>query len=281
MKLAIGTAQFGIIYGINNSLGIPNNTELSNIFNVAKNAGVSIIDTASGYGNAEERLSPFSDIFNIVSKFSDVKTDEELLKQFEISCIRLGAKAIYGYLAHNADNLIETPQLWQTLRKLKEESRINKIGYSLYTPEQLEKLLILKLIPDLVQIPYSLLDRKFEPFLLVLKELGTEIHVRSVFLQGLYFMDPFKLPEKLIPLQSVLSNLQNLCLEKNISIGALAINFILENPLVDYVVIGVEKASQLEQNIQMVKEWENTDDVFDAVRLLNPVHKELLNPVNW
>ena len=79
MKLAIGTVQFGIRYGINNSLGIPGNEEIHKIFDVAANAGIRMIDTALGYGNAEERVSPFSDIFNIVSKFSNVKTDEELL----------------------------------------------------------------------------------------------------------------------------------------------------------------------------------------------------------
>lgn len=281
MKLAIGTVQFGIRYGINNSEGIPGNAEIHNIFTVATNAGIRMIDTALGYGNSEERVSPFADIFNIVSKFSGVKTDEELLQQFETSCTHIGASAIYGYLAHNADNLIATPELWQTLQKLKEESRVQKIGYSLYTPAQLEKLLELQLVPDLVQIPYSLLDRKFEPYLALLKKLGTEIHVRSVFLQGLYFMDPLALPEKLMPLQPELSKLHNLCLERNISIGALAINFIAENPLVDYVVIGVEKAAQLEQNIQKVEEWKTAGDVFGVVRSLNPIQKELLNPVNW
>ena len=281
MKLAVGTVQFGIRYGINNSEGIPGDDEIHNIFTVAANAGIRMIDTALGYGNSEERVAPFADRFNIVTKFSGVKTGEELLQQFETSCTHLGVSEIYGYMAHNADSLIENPQLWRTLLKLKEGSRVQRIGYSLYTPAQLEKLLELQLVPNLVQIPYSLLDRKFEPYLVLLKELGTEIHVRSVFLQGLYFMDPLELPEKLISLQPILLILHKLCLERNISIGALAINFIAENPLVDYLVIGIEKAAQLGQNIKQVEEWKTAANVFDAVRSLDTVHKELLNPTNW
>lgn len=282
MKLALGTVQFGIKYGINNTSGVPENSEIVKIVNLAEKAGIKVIDTALSYGDAEEKISTFiKDSFQVVTKFSNPTDKNNLISQFKKSKLNLRTEKLYGYLAHNADNLIQNPYLWETLLQFKEQGEVEKIGYSLYTPDQLEKLLQLNLIPNLVQIPYSLLDRKFEPYLVQLKNLDIEIHVRSVFLQGLYFMDTLKLPKKLLPLKSALHQLQVICNKKNISIGSLALNFIIENSLVDCVVIGVEKAVQLEQNIKKIAEWNCDPDIFSEVKALKLTHKELLNPSNW
>ena len=93
--------------------------------------------------------------------------------------------------------------------------RINKIGYSLYEPQELFDLLEAGLHPDIVQLPFSILDRKFEPYFDLLKNKGVEIHVRSVFLQGLYFKNPEQLSNKLSILKSVLSELKNISKQNN------------------------------------------------------------------
>lgn len=282
MKITLGTVQFGINYGISNTHGVPSDEALQTIFSVAEEAGINQLDTALAYGNAEERLGLFADNrFQIITKFPAVTSQEELENMLEQSLVRLKTTSVYGYLAHNADILIENPQLWETLQQAKKEGEIGKIGFSLYHPEQLEKLLGLNIVPDLVQLPYSILDRKFENKLVELKRLGTEIHVRSVFLQGLYFMNPKQLPEKLQPLTEALTKLQTICTENKVAVGDVALNYVISNPNIDKVVMGVETAAQLQQNIQMVSDWKANSDLFSKIEAIEINDKSLLNPVNW
>ncbi len=282
MKIALGTVQFGIDYGISNINGVPNNDDLKSIFNIAKNSNISILDTANAYGNSEERLGEFSNNeFQIVTKFSKVNSEKELLEQLNNSLKKLKVDKIYGYLAHNADILIENPNFWNVLQEVKTENKIQKIGFSLYYPEQLHKLLELNCIPDLIQLPYSILDRKFEDSLSILKHLGTEIHVRSVFLQGLYFMNPNNLPKNLLSFKSTLEEFNSICVEKKVSIAATALNFVISNPNIDIVVIGVENANQLQSNINMISEWETNEDLFSKIKSIKIQEENLLNPANW
>lgn len=282
MKITLGTVQFGINYGISNQHGVPSDTELKTIFKVAKSSGIQQLDTAKAYGNAEERIGELSNSkFDIITKFPNVDSKKDLEIALSESLHKLNVSSIYGYLAHNADVLIQKPSLWKVLLEAKKEGKIKKIGYSLYTPEQLERLLDLNCIPDLVQLPYSILDRKFEKQLSILKQLGTEVHVRSVFLQGLYFMNPNKLPEKLQPLQDSLQELKNLCIENNVSVGGLALNYVISNPNIDKLVIGIETAEQLRENINLVTNWKSNNVLFSKIEAIEVKDKSLLNPVNW
>lgn len=282
MKITLGTVQFGIQYGISNTHGVPSNSELESIFSVASELGIQQLDTAKSYGNAEERIGQLSNSkFDIITKFPNVDSKEDLELALSESLQKLNVASVYGYLAHNADVLIQNPSLWNVLLEAKKEGKIKKIGYSLYNPEQLERLLDLNCIPDLVQLPYSILDRKFEKQLSILKQLGTEVHVRSVFLQGLYFMNPNKLPEKLQPLRDSLVELKNLCIESNVSVGEVALNYVISNPNIDKLVIGIETAEQLRENINLVKNWKSNKVLFSKIEAIEIKDKSLLNPVNW
>jgi len=282
MKLVLGTVQFGLKYGVNNQKGIPNDYEISSILQHAKANSINILDTASAYGNAEIRIGELSsDDFKIVSKFSNVFSKYELNNQLKNSLDNLKKDTIYAYLAHNADHLIEYPILWHELLLQKQKGRISKIGYSLYNPEQLEILLKLEMIPDIVQLPYSLLDRRFEPYFENLKSLGVEVHIRSVFLQGLYFIELNKLPLKLESLRNELSQLKEICLENNISIGSLSINFVNNNPQVDKVVIGVDSLEQLIKNLNFLYESKSKKDLTEMVKSIKIASSEMLNPSNW
>jgi len=282
LKITLGTVQFGIQYGISNTHGVPSDSELESIFSVASDLGIQQLDTAKAYGNAEERIGQLSNSkFDIITKFPNVDSKEDLELALSESLQKLNVASVYGYLAHNADVLIQNPSLWNVLLEAKKEGKIKKIGYSLYNPEQLERLLDLNCIPDLVQLPYSILDRKFEKQLSILKQLGTEVHVRSVFLQGLYFMNPNELPEKLQPLQDSLLELKNLCIENNVSVGEVALNYVISNPNIDKLVIGIETAEQLRENVNLVTNWKSNNVLFSKIEAIEIKDKSLLNPVNW
>ena len=282
MKLALGTVQFGIAYGINNSVGLPSKIEVEKILNLAHKNGIDLLDTARVYGKSEESIGNFKDFdFKVVSKFSKAGDCEGLISQLNDSLINLKLANVYGYLAHNADELTENPDLWDGLLKAKAANLVKKIGFSLYSTSQLEKLLEMEFIPDLLQLPYNLLDRKFESYFARLKEYGSEIHVRSVFLQGLYLMDIKKLPLKLIPIKDELEQLHSCCRDFDIPMAALALNFVTQNTYVDKVIIGVDSRDQLQQNLIFSNSFNIPPEVFDIISKINVKEKELLNPANW
>lgn len=127
---------------------------------------------------------------------------------------------------------------------------------------------------SLIQVPYNIFDRQFEPYFKQLKEMDVEIHVRSTFLQGLFFKDRETLPEKLQPLKKYLIQLDEYAASKGISIGDLALNYNLHNPYIDGVLIGVDNKEQLLQNFASVKDVEINLDI-------KVENTELLKPINW
>lgn len=282
MKLALGTVQFGLPYGINNCNGIPDDKELKLIFETAYDSGIRIIDTASAYGNAEQRIAELSNNdYNIVTKFSEVYNQTTFKEKLTTSLNSLNAITLYGYIAHNANDLIQFPEIWSYLLWAKNDARIvKKIGYSLYNTEQLDKLLEMKFIPDLVQLPYSILDRKFEGYFSELKKMNVEIHIRSVFLQGLYFMSPNDLPVKLMPLQADLRNIHQICEKYEIPVASLALNYVCKNNDIDTVVMGVETCKQLQFNLDLMNF--NLDPlIIDYINEIKIAKTELLHPGNW
>lgn len=280
-KLALGTVQFGMPYGINNPIGVPSDQEVAQLLDAAYTNGIRFLDTAAAYGNAEERLGKLAaHDFNIVSKFPVVADLTELQTQFGVSCQHLNRTSLYGYLAHNATILLKSPIVWEYLQELQSRENIQKIGVSLYHPEELLQLLDLGIIPQLVQLPYSMLDRKFEPYFEQLTALNIEIHTRSSFLQGLYFKSPDELPDVLLPLKPALTHLHRLVHESAFDMETVALNFAINHPLIDQVVIGVETVSQLENNLRAIA-VSVPDSLFDELKGIIVEAPHLLNPAVW
>jgi aryl-alcohol dehydrogenase-like predicted oxidoreductase len=280
-KLALGTVQFGINYGINNSMGVPDDKEVKSILDYAYKNGVNTLDTAIAYGNSEERLGELAKKnFQIISKFSGIYNWRDLENELSKSLSNLRRDKIYGFIFHKAIDLIENPKMWSYLEKLKSLKKIKKIGFSIYNEKELNEILNLGFIPDLVQLPYSILDRRLEDSLIKLNNLDVEIHVRSVFLQGLYFKDLNNLPDTLLPLRPYLRKLHEICNSYKIKMSLLALNFIKQNKNIDKIVIGSDSVCQLNENISAMG-YNLDSDIIKSIHEINVVEKELLNPINW
>ena len=276
----MGTVQWGLDYGISNTNGIPTDAELDAIVRIATQNGIDLFDTASQYGNAEARLGNYiTKNSSVVSKFSSVN-QSSFENEIQGSLERLNVEQLYGYLFHSPKDLINAPLLWDQMQNLKMKEKVKKIGYSLYSPEELELFLDKNWIPDMVQLPYSLLDRKFEPYFEQLKSLGTEIHIRSVFLQGLYFKSIETLPSTFNDLKSALIELAEIAREFGLTTVELALNFVLKNEYVDYTVIGVEQSNQLKEIISASK-IDFSESMAERVKTLSVENPTLLNPFNW
>lgn len=271
-KLVLGTVQFGLQYGVN-SAGRPAEDAVRDILARAWEGGVDTLDTSSAYGDAEQVLGrSMRHPFKIVSKYP--KGDVSVGRMFEGSLRRLGVERLYGYLLHHFEVFRQHPAVWEDFLALREEGKVQKIGFSLYEPSELELILSQNVPFDLLQIPFNLFDRKFLPYMKALHEKGVEIHVRSTFLQGLFFKDRNALPEKLLPLRKYLLELDEYARGTGLSVAEVALNANLQNPWIDGVLIGVDNAVQLQMNLHSVKDVPVAPE-FDVKET------ELLNPVNW
>lgn len=271
-KIGLGTVQFGLPYGISNSGGQTSPGEVSEILNTAREKGVIILDTASAYGNAEKILGQHDlTSFKVVSKFMPPGSVSGISGQLQKSLDDLGILSLYGYLAHRPANLAENLHQWEELISLKEGGKIQKIGFSLNTPEELELLLKKGTEPDIVQVPFNYFDRRFKDLMMDLKKTGCEIHTRSAFLQGLFFMDAWELDNHFNEVVPLLEHLQKNV--KNLP-GAL-LNFVLNQPFIDTVIVGVENRKQFIQNLESVT-------MFDTLPELHQEFSEsILVPSNW
>ena len=281
-KLILGTVQFGVNYGINNNAGQVTQTEVNRILEYAAENGIEKLDTSSAYGNSEEALGN-SNLINckktaVISKYPRCsKSPRECLND---SLKKLGVNSLYGYLIHHFDFYQEKPDIWTEIEQLKSEGLIQNIGFSLYTPEQLEYLVNNKVKFDIIQLPYNMFDRQFESYFPKLKELGVEIHTRSVFLQGLFFKAFDAFPEKLMPMRKYVEKLQNYCKEQNINIANLAVAYSISKQAIDGVLMGVDNCNQLQSNIECANYNLSLEDIA-FVDSIEVKEKELLNPVNW
>lgn len=273
-KIVLGTVQFGLQYGVN-SAGRPSEDAVKSILAAAAKGGIDTLDTSSAYGNSEEILGECAtpeEGFKIVSKFP--KGEVPVAEMFNSSLKRLKVDKLYGYLLHHFEVYKNNPKIWDEFIALKESGKVQKIGFSLYNPGELQFILDNKSSFDLIQVPFNIFDKKFLPLMKEVHEKGVEIHVRSTFLQGLFFKDREKIPEKLKPMKNYLLQLDEFSEQSGLSISEIALNYNLQNPYIDGVLIGVDNLSQLEMNLASIK---NTPvDIEIEVK-----EQELLNPVNW
>lgn len=250
-KIVIGTVQFGMRYGISNNGNQTTPSEAASILKLAATSGIYTLDTAFAYGTSETLIGNMclDNNWNIISKFPAVNSVEDFEKKLHTSLHRLQKSSLYGYIAHDADTLLSVPEIWKALCDIKRIGLATKIGYSLYEPEQLTRLLEKGYEPDIVQIPYNVLDRRFEPILSKLKSCGVEVHIRSIFLQGLFFTEPDSLPTFFDQVKPFLRSLKR-CFSGNAELAGYLLNMAFSNPLIDKVVIGVNNAKQLLENLK-------------------------------
>lgn len=254
--LAIGSANFGLKYGFRNQNRKLSPETVGEILDYAWENGVDTIDTSMGYGDSESVIGSYLEVnkgkdFRIITK---INTTEAPTKRLNQSLDNLHKLDVYGILIHNFNYYEKNPGLFDYLLQFKKEGKCRKIGISLYYPEELQLLIDKKIPLDIVQVAYSIFDRRFEKMFPVLKELGTEIHVRSAFLQGLFFSETQKLSVHFDHVKNKIDTIQKLSASTGISIASLCLNFAADNQFIDKIIIGVDSLSDLKDNLRILSE---------------------------
>lgn len=196
MRLALGTVQFGLDYGISNHDGQVSDEELDALIALARHAGIDTLDTAQAYGNAEQRLGQRDTTgFTLIDKLAPELLLSDVQAAINNSLRLLGRKRLDGLLLHRSQDA--SAAMFELLTDLQQQGAIGKLGISVYSPEELDAWSAAGYPLELVQLPANLLDQRFlrTGWLDKLVDMGCEIHVRSLFLQGLLLMQPTQRPD--------------------------------------------------------------------------------------
>lgn len=298
-RLALGSAQWGMPYGIANTLGAPDDAELNGLLVTAMGAGVRTIDTARAYGASEERIGrALNELragppLRVVTKLApDVYEDglgsqeaaERVAQSLAESRAALGQDVLPVVLLHRFEHKAACGgELWRTLLVERDAGRIGSLGVSAATPEEACAALDDSDVA-VMQVASSLLDLRLyrQDFFAKAAALGREIHVRSLFLQGVAHLPSDSVPGFLDGLSASLETIRSVAADAGVSMRALYLAFARDCLPATTPVLGCESAWQLSE---LLTDWVETP--VDAARLgalleALPTHEpELVDPSRW
>ena len=298
MNYCLGTVQFGLKYGIQNN-DKPSEKEVFNILDVAIKYGISVFDTATAYGDSENVLGDYfkyrnincdkikvvskisSDvIFNVCNNSNRDKLVSALSGNVDTSLKRLKIDRLYALLYHDSTSVFNTKKI-ETLIELKSIGKVDKVGVSLYTPEEALKALEYNI--DIIQVPYNLFDQRLDKieFFKKAKDKNIEIYARSSLLQGLALMDTNNLPSKVLFAKEYIEKFNNLCKMYNIDRLEAAINYVASNSKIDYIVFGVDNVKHLYEYISCINKNINKKFLVDLKDMFSITNNKLVNPSLW
>lgn len=295
MKLALGTVQFGMDYGIQGGTQ-PSKEAVSEMLSIALDKEIDHFDTASAYGNAEEVLGGFREKnpdkgnkMHIISKLSPRAFYEKpkgqwkdiILENINRSLEKLKVSKLEAFLFHNAEYIFDETSV-KALYSACEENLTSKIGVSIYTPGEAMKALEYDEIKA-IQIPYNVFDQRLDKcgFFEEAEKKGVEIYARSSLLQGLMLMEPEHLPKRMRFAKGHLERYRSICKEYKISPLKAAVGYAGNHPGIDYIVFGVDNKVQLSEYLSMREERIPEDMVKVLHKEFEVVEERLVNPVLW
>ncbi|MEZ7862531.1 MAG: aldo/keto reductase [Aeromonadaceae bacterium] len=278
MRLALGTVQFGLAYGVSNQEGKVSESELSAILTLARQLGIDTLDTAQAYSDAEQRLGAQETAdFSVVNKLAPGVQAAQVSQLIEGSLQQLKRSRLDGLLLHRSQDA--APELFSALQEQQQAGRVGKLGVSVYSPEELEQWLAQGYPLQLVQLPANLLDQRFlrSGWLDRLEALGCEIHVRSLFLQGLLLMAPEQRPKQFQAFNQTLARLDSW--RPHMAPLNKALSLITALPQVSRFVVGVCHAHEL---AAIAASYQHLHSLPDSeLAFLASSEPQLINPGLW
>jgi aryl-alcohol dehydrogenase-like predicted oxidoreductase len=283
-RLVLGTVQFGMPYGIANRTGQVSLPEVRAILEAARVARIDTLDTAVAYREAEQRLGEAGVYdFRVVTKLPPRPADcadaaAWVAQTVEQSLRRLGVSRLHGLLLHRARDLLDADgrAILGKMRELRAAGHVSRIGVSIYDPEELDEVVGI-VEPEIVQGPFNVFDRRLltSGWLGRLAAAGVEVHVRSVFLQGLLLMPAAQRPAQFAPWRELFARWDAWLLRERLSPLRACLAFALSQRDVDGVVFGVESRAQLDEIIAAAVPG------VEAPAELSTTDLDLINPGRW
>ena len=289
-KIQLGTVQFGLDYGVANSRGKPSYETARDIIARACESGVNTLDTAAVYGDSEEVIGralselKLRENIQIVSKvppvslhnLSAVEAEKFITESVENSLRKLRRDYLHVCLFHREEDL----KYLDILRKLESRGLIMGCGVSLDSTEYCAETLKKKV--EYVQLPYNILDKRYDGFLVETAVENVKIFTRSLYLQGLLMMPEERIRTNLRVVIPIRRKLNELAMSTGISLPELCARFVISNPAVTSILTGVDTRSQLDENITLMSLGPLPDDICKQVKAIVPVLPEtIIRPSLW
>lgn len=262
--LSLGTVQLGMNYGIANTSGKPNETESYEMLRSALDGGITSLDTARAYGNSEEVIGGFlrqyeGEVPFITTKIPKIEGETEaevekfVLSSVETSLENLGVDRVNCVMLHvTADIAAHGDYTAKALESLVKHGYTDLVGASVYQSTEIDEMLKSD-VYTATQVPMSIFDQRLiaSGALNKLKERNVTVFVRSVFLQGLFFLDPDSITDPILKEQAQgrIRLLRNLAEREGMTVAELAIAFIRDLDGVSSLVLGSDTGEQVRQNI--------------------------------
>ena len=306
MKLALGTVQFGLDYGISNQHGQVSKNEVFDILAQAHTLHIDTLDCAGAYGNSEKTLGDLQagQRFNIVSKIPALSAAQDsIMPFFTQSLADLKCDSIDTLLFHQADNLLNHPhkaQLFAQIEYLKAQQLVNNIGVSLYSPEQLLAITNTYVI-DKIQVPINVFDQRFisNAMLQHCVDKKLKVHARSLFLQGLLFIEHPKLNAYFIPYKAKLKAFDDLAQHLSCSKLTLALALLAQDShndshskahdnttnsatsVIEKIVVGICNTKQLTEIVSAYQKAKSLTISTKELHSLADLRLGFINPSLW
>lgn len=293
MKLALGTVQFGLNYGISNEQGQLSKPQVKDILTHAKQLGIKTLDSAAAYGNSEQVIGELTQTedFDIISKVPALSEEQtSVMPYVEQSLLHLQKSKLSALLFHNADNLITHPikeKLYQQLIDVKAQGLTKRIGVSLYTPTQLKQITKSFAI-DIAQVPINVFDQRFisKQCIELCKKKQVKLHARSLFLQGLIFFDADSLPSYFSPFKEKIAAFNQLAKQLGCSKLTLAFAIVAQDShnysdVIEQLVVGVCSVKQFDEIVLAYQQAQALKSSIDELATLQDERLAFINPSMW
>jgi aryl-alcohol dehydrogenase-like predicted oxidoreductase len=284
-RIALGTVQMGRAYGIANTAGQVEERHAARMLDYARDVGIDVLDTAVSYGSAEERLGQLGVAdFRIITKVPAVPGDvvdagQWIRDQVEASMVRLRVNRLHGVLLHRPEDLRrpDAEAIVAAMQALKSAGRVERIGVSIYAPAELEAILP-RMAVDIVQAPLNVVDRRLarSGWCAELGRRGVEVHVRSIFLQGLLLIPSQSLPAQFHPWRGLMQQWHEWLAAEQLTAVSACVAHASAYDGVDRIVVGCESVSQLKQIAAAASLPPRL-----APSILESIDERLINPGRW
>jgi aryl-alcohol dehydrogenase-like predicted oxidoreductase len=282
-RIVLGGAQLGLPYGILNGGETLSREEVARIFDTAVDHGIDSIDTAIAYGHSESIIGEISqNRFKIISKLPPLPVDisnvsEWVHSQVQGSLSRLKCTSLDALLLHRPQDLTgaQGVELYAAIESLMAEKMIHRFGVSIYSPDDLEGIIDTFEI-HVVQAPLNVFDRRILGVTDQLSALNIEVHVRSVFLQGVLIASPQDRPHRFEPWSEHFALFDEWVRSSGLSAMACCMGFALQQPGIAKLVIGTTSAESLDEIMNSIP-----NSVLEVPTHLQSSVEQLIDPRFW
>lgn len=250
-KLGLGTAQFGLDQPPG-PRGRPREVEARDILSIAGRSGLSVLEVARQTPGADTHLRgalPQPNPFRItLTSIRGDRGPEAVESELRAQMLRLGVERVDTVIVPSATDLFAPggDALWDRLRQLKDAGACKRIGVPVYASDDPVGV-ARRFKPDVVQAPASLLDQRLllDGSLATIAEMGVEVHLRSIFLNGVLFLPPDRAPAHLKAAAGRISRARRLIAEGKSDPLQAALGFALTRPEASAVLVGVTSAAEM------------------------------------